>query len=107
MVVGHSPVSLGMVQRGAWGSWEPLQHPLRGPVLSGKLHSKMALSAPMAFASSSRVGYKGPLSPPEVCVPCRDAWKRQVGWMLTAGLKFCYFWTSHVIVFPVAIKRDP
>lgn len=49
-------------------------------------------------------------SPPEEHVPGQDAhspWKRQVGWMLTAGLKFCYFWISDAIVFPVVIKRDP
>lgn len=56
MAVGHSPVSLGMAQRGAQGSWEPLEHPLCGPVLqnaavSDKLHFKMALSAPKALPS--------------------------------------------------------
>lgn len=34
-------------------------------------------------------------------------WKGQVGWLLTARLKFCYFWISDAIIFPVVIKRDP
>lgn len=73
----------------------------------GESCSGMALLAliplPPAAAARSFIPHPRSVLLVRMLSPC----KRQVGWMLRARLKFCYFWTSDAIVFPIVIKRDP
>lgn len=70
--------------------------------------SEMALRALIPLPPVATRDVKVLQTPPErLPIRALSPWQRQVGWMMTAGLKFCYFWISDATIFSSYDQERP